>query len=323
MPNLAKVPGQPIARVLRPGLLTTIQDLGRAGHRRDGVAAGGAMDGYACRAANLLAGNPENSACLEIVLTGLSLEFLRPCTVAITGANLSAQVDGHPAPIWASFNLERNTILSFPHRQWGCRAYLSVCGGFWGKEVLGSRSTDLRNHWGGWDGRALRTGDILKIQSSPEDLGRFSARKTNPELLQTYDNQRSLRVILGPQTECFPPEAVRQFFEERYQIQSDSDRMGYRLQSSPLKTLIPEIISDPVPPGAIQVLPSGQLILLMNDSPTVGGYPKIAVLCRADLPKAAQLNIGDSIQFQSIQLEEAHQLLRSQEEGFREGIVGL
>ena len=149
----------------------------------------------------------------------------------------------------------------------------------------------------------------------------LTRRKIRQNIVRTYDEPLKLRVIMGPQSECFSNAALSHFLEGVYQVSLDSDRMGYRLQGTRLQASPAEIISDPIPLGALQVLPSGQLILLMVDRPSIGGYPKIAVVCTADLPKVAQLNIGDSVSFQEVTLKESIRLLAEQEKRLREGIV--
>jgi antagonist of KipI len=310
-----------VAGILKPGFHTTIQDLGRSGQLRHGVPTTGAMDRYAFRIANQLVGNPENTPCLEITLTGLKIEIRENCLMAVTGANLSLEIDGKLTPGWQSFAAHRLSILSFSNRIMGCRSYLSVGGGFRGNLVLGSRSTDLRNRWGGSEGRILNKGDTLWTEHQPDTGSMPTYRKVRPNIFRTYDDRFRLRVILGPQREFFSRAAVNQLLEGVYRVSSDSDRMGYRLQGAPLHARRAEIISDPIPLGALQVLPSGQLILLMVDRPSVGGYPKIAVVCTADLPKVAQLSIGDSVRFQEVTLEESIDLLAQQEKRLREGIV--
>ena len=319
--NLLMKGGIPVAGILKPGFHTMIQDLGRLGQLRHGVPTTGAMDRFAFRIANQLVGNPESTPCLEITLAGLKIEILENCMMAITGADLSPQLDGTPTQGWKSFAAPRHAILSFPKRIVGCRSYLSVGGGFQGNLVFGSRSTDLRNHWGGMDGRALIQGDILRIQHLPDAASMLSCRMVQADIFRAYEDPFRVRVILGPQREFFSRATVSQFLEGGYRVTLDSDRMGYRLQGPSLQAKRAGMISDPLPVGALQVLPSGQLILLMVDRPSVGGYPKIAVVCSADLPKVAQLNIGDSVRFQEITLKESINLLSLQEKRLREGIV--
>ncbi len=319
--NFVENGGIPVAGILKPGFLTTIQDLGRPGQLRHGIPTTGAMDRFAFRVANQLVGNPESAPCLEITLTGLKMEILENCVMAITGANLSPELDGTPTQGWKSFAAERHTFLSFQKRIVGCRSYLSVGGGFQGNLVFGSRATDLRNHWGGIEGRALIGGDRLHIQHRPDPVSMLTCRKAQAGIFRTYEDPFRVRVILGPQREFFSRTTVSQFLEGVYRVTLDSDRMGYRLQGSCLQAKRAGMISDPIPLGALQVLPNGQLILLMVDRPSVGGYPKIAVVCTADLPKVAQLNIGDSVSFQEITLEESIDLLSQQEKRLRECIV--
>lgn len=319
--NFVEKGGILVARILKPGLHTTIQDLGRPGQLRHGVPTTGAMDRFAFRIANQLVGNPDSAPCLEITLTGFKMEILENCVMAITGANLSPALNGTPTPGWKSLAAQPHSLLSFQERIVGCRSYLSVGGGFQGNLVFESRSTDLRNHWGGIDGRALIRGDILRTQHKPDAECLMICRKTRSDVFQTYEDPFRVRVILGPQREFFSRATVSQFLESVYRVTPDSDRMGYRLQGPRLQAKRAGMISDPTPLGALQVLPSGQLILLMVDRPTVGGYPKIATVCTADLPKVAQLNIGDSVRFQEVTLEESIDLLWQQERRLREGIV--
>jgi allophanate hydrolase subunit 2 len=185
----------------------------------------------------------------------LKIEILENCMMAITGANLSPELDGAATQCWKSFAAQRHEILSFPKRRVGCRSYLSVGGGFQGNRVFGSRSTDLRNHWGGMDGRALVAGDILQIQHQPDTASLLTCRMVQPDIFRTYEDPSRLRVILGPQRECFSQAAVNQFLAGVYRVSLESDRMGYRLQGTVLPAKYAEIISDPIPVGALQVLP--------------------------------------------------------------------
>jgi len=313
--NFCKLPVNssltPVLEVIQPGMLTTFQDLGRAGYQRFGVSPGGAMDPYAFRLANRLVGNPEQAAALEITLQGLVLQVLDDCWVAITGGNLSPSLESTPVPLWRAVCLIRGQSLVFGDRVSGARAYLSIEGGFSVPEVLGSRSTDLQCRFGGLSGRRLLKGDLL-----------FRIRKKNPSMrpsqvlsdtLDEYQDPFLLRVVQGPQTPLVLPGGMRKFLQSEYLVTPASNRIGYRLQGPPVELAAQEIISDPVPLGAVQVLPGGQLVLLMADRQTVGGYPKIATLISADVPKAAQLSIGDQVGFRRVSLKAAQQQLRRQE----------
>jgi antagonist of KipI len=304
-------PSVPLLEVIKPGLLTTLQDLGRPGYQRYGVSPGGAMDPFALRLANRLVGNPEEYAALEITTQGPELRTLRDCVVAITGGNLSPTLESVPLPLWRSVHLNEGKSIVFRERISGARAYLSIAGGFFASQVLGSRSTDLQSRFGGLKGRRLLRADVLLRNGEPQPHTR--PRQASSTVLKQYRDPLLLRVIAGPQAPLLSPGVMEEFLRSDYLVTPASNRVGYRLEGPPIRVAPPEIISDPVPFGAVQLLPSGQPILLMADHQTVGGYPKIATLIAADVPKAAQLSIGDRIQFRRVSLEEAHHLLKTQE----------
>jgi antagonist of KipI len=303
---------EPVFRVHKPGLLSTLQDLGRHGYQRLGVSPGGAMDALALRLANRLVGNPDNSVSLEITLAGAELEVLRDCEVALAGADLSAHLDFRPVDCWENFFARTGELLGFSQRRRGARAYLSVAGGFVAQNVLGSGSTDLRNGWGGLQGRRLQRGDELFVQSTGRP-DRSSSWGVRPGVLAEYHNPFLLRVLECPQSKLFEIETRQHFFAAEFAISADSNRMGYRLEGPRLVAPERDLISEATPTGAIQVLPNGEALLLMADRQTVGGYPKIAVLISADLPKTAQLCPGHRVRFQEVSLPEAHRALVQQE----------
>jgi len=303
---------EPVFRVLKPGLLSTLQDLGRHGYQRLGISPGGAMDAFALRLANRLVGNPNDSVSLEVTLAGAEFEVLRDCEAAVTGADLSAHLDSKQLACWENFFARTGQLLAFSQRRRGARTYLSVAGGFVAQNVLGSGSTDLRNGWGGLQGRRLQRGDELFLQL-PARTDRGSLWAVRPEALVEYHNPFVLRVLECPHSELFGNETRQQFLAAEFTISADSNRMGYRLEGPRLGTPDRELISEAIPAGAIQVLPNGEALLLMADRQTVGGYPKIAVLISADLPKAAQLCPGHRVRFQEVSLPEAHRALVQQE----------
>jgi len=270
------------------------------------------MDPLAFRLANRLVGNPEQAAALEITMQGPSLQVLENCWVAITGGNLSPTLESTPVPQWSATRLIKGRSLIFRDRVSGARAYLSVDGGVFAQEVLGSRSTDLQSGFGGLDGRRLLKGDLL-FRDGRKKNPCIKVSQVLTDALDEYEDPFLLRVVDGPQTSLLLSGAMQRFLESEYVVTPESNRIGYRLQGPPVELAVREIISDPSPLGAVQVLPSGQLVLLMADHPTVGGYPKVATLISADVPKAAQLSIGDRVRFQSVSLEAAQELLRSQE----------
>lgn len=292
--------------VLDGGWLTTIQDLGRPGYERYGIPVSGAMDFFALRVANGLVGNPPGAAGLEITLAGPVLAATVPCLIAITGADLTFQVDGREMPMGMSVFVRRGSVISFGGRRRGCRAYLAVAGGIEVPPVLGSRSTYLPGRFGGLDGRALRPGDRLLLGPVSGHLPEQAGRRAPPHLIPAWDDCPTVRAVSGPQDDHFAPEGLETFFGSEYHVLPSSDRMGYRLKGPTAASLRAEIISDGVPPGAVQVPPDGQPLVMMADHQTTGGYPKIATVITADLPLLAQCVPGEShVRFRAVDVSEA------------------
>jgi len=279
--------------VLRPGLLTSVQDLGRWGHQASGVPVAGPMDSFSHRLANLLVGNAAGAATLEITLIGPELEFEGAAMVAVCGAEFDMTANGQPIATGASVVVSSGTRLHFGRRRAGARAYLAVGGGIETPLTLGSRATHLVSRMGGHHGRALAAGDHLPLASAPPPpVVRKSLGLTLPS------GRARLRVLPGPQIDWFPAEALRTLTNVSFRISPRSNRMGYRLEGPPLtRTRDGEPISEPLAFGAIQVPSAGEPILLMADRQTAGGYPKIASVISADLPIAGQLAPGDFIEF--------------------------
>lgn len=296
------------AEVLDPGLLTTVQDLGRTGFERHGVPPAGAADPLALRIGNLLLGNDEGAAALEVTLLGPRLRFEGDGWIAVTGADLGTRLNDADAPLWESIPVDDGDVLSFGEPKRGVRTYVVAAGGFDVPVVLGSRSTHLRAKLGGLDGRALRAGDHLATMG-----GRARHRRLPAGLVPTYDSA-PLRVVLGPQEDRFTVEGIRTFVSCPYEVRSDSDRMGVRLQGPRIDHVgEADIISEPVCTGAIQVPANGQPIVLLVDRQTTGGYAKIGTVISADLPRLGQARPGDRVTFAACTLEEAHGLLRERE----------
>jgi antagonist of KipI len=319
-------------QVIRPGLLTSIQDLGRFGMQKHGVIVSGAMDSFALRVANILVGNEEGEAALEITMLGPKLQFLEDSLIAICGGNLSPTVGGQPIPEWRPVFVKKGSILSFGAVKSGCRAYLAVMGGFDIPEVMDSRSTYLRAGIGGFHGRALKGGDVLHVKTPSDWADRRMRRlyenagtnsiavsewSVSNDIFPAYQQNPVIRVTHGGQFNWFTAESREQFFRSEFRVTPQSDRMGYRLSGLQLQLSEPrELISEAVTAGTVQVPADGNPIVLMADRQTTGGYPKIAQVATVDLPVLAQVKPGEKVRFQEIQLVEAQALLRAQETEF-------
>lgn len=298
--------------VIEPGAFTTVQDTGRNGFQRYGVPVSGAMDVVALRAANLLVGNEEAAAGLEMTISGPSLRFLTDTVIAITGADLGARLDDGFLPAWQAVPVARGMTVSFRGARAGARGYLSVAGGIDVPEVLGSRSTYVRSRLGGFEGRMLRVGDCLPLQG---EVTRIEARAYLGRPLRIEGRSAVLRVVPGPHERSFKPGALETFLSSTYRVSAQSDRMGYRLEGTRLEhEATADIISEGTPPGAVQISGDGLPILLLADRGTAGGYTKIATVVTADLPRVAQLSAGDRVRFAAVDEAEAVSLLRQREQ---------
>ena len=315
-------------RVVKPGALSTLQDLGRYGYQRYGVIVDGAMDEWAHRLANLLVGNPESEATLEITLIGPTLVFDEAAVIAICGADLSPRIGDREVPMDRPVRLCTGSVLEFGRRRSGCRAYLAVKGGYAVAPVMDSKSTYLRGGFGGFDGRALRKGDAIAIGSASavaNDSKRvdgdapFGLLSSPPAARsRSIGAEVSARVVAGAQWPVFSDEAQRAFVTTTFTLTTHSDRMGYRLEGTKLATREPiEMISEGVSFGTIQVPPDGNPIILMADCQTTGGYPKIAHAASVDLPLLAQMIPGQTIRFELISLDAAQALYLASERELR------
>ena len=281
-------------RIVKPGLLTTVQDLGRWGHQLDGVPVAGPMDVFSHRLANHLVGNEPDAATLEITLIGPELMPEVPVTLAVCGADFDVSIDGDAVQTGITFPVRQGQVVRFGKRHAGARAYLAVGGGgIQTAPVLGSRATHLVSAMGGVSGRALAAGDLVPVNESPA-RPRVRARGLT---LPTAGRAR-LRVLPGSQERWFGDDAWRALTTVSFRISPRSNRMGYRLQGPPLpRQITDEPISEPLAMGAIQVPAAGEPILLMADRQTAGGYPKIGYVITADLCLAGQLAPGEFIEF--------------------------
>jgi antagonist of KipI len=298
--------------VVRPGALTTVQDLGRWGVQSQGVPVAGPMDPVSHRVANALVGNDPGSATLEVTLIGPEIEFQDARAVAVAGAEFELLLDGLPV-IGGRFEVRPGSRLRFVGRRRGARAYLAVAGGIDVPPVLGSRATHLVSRMGGLNGRALAAGDRLRLGEPPARQP-LRASGALPAIASIPDGHARVRVMPGPQRERFADDALDILQSGSYRIANDSDRMGYRLEGLRLPHRRgADIISDATPFGVLQVPEAGQPLLLMADRQTTGGYPKIATVITADIGMAGQLGPGDAIAFTICSRQEAISALIAQE----------
>lgn len=324
-------------RVVTPGLQTTVQDLGRLGHQRDAVPVGGAMDRQALRVANILVGNPDGAAALEVSLIGPALLFEREQLVALAGGDIEATIDHEPVPIWHPIWVRRGATLRFGRVRTGCRAYIGIAGGIDVPAVFGSRSTYLRGGFGGVLGRALLAGDVLPVGVPPAAAESIAAPLRSREerivvarwsigstLRPAYSDDAYVRVIAGAHAHLLTPAARETFLGGTFRVSSSSDRMGYRLEGKALALRQPvELLSEGVGFGTVQLPPGGAPIVLMADAQTTGGYPRLGEVASVDLPLMAQLKPGDRVRFRLVSLEYAQAEYLAQEQDRTQARLGI
>lgn len=297
-------------RVISGGALTTIQDIGRYGYQRFGIPVTGVMDEYSYKIANYLVGNDENEAVLEMTYIGASLEFLEDMVIAITGANLRPQINRQNIGMWQSLKVKKGDILSFLGAKEGIRTYLAFGGKIDVPAVNGSKSTFLKSKLGGYKGRAIQKGDMIKIDIS-------SNAKENKKLDEKYipkvNKEQRIRVVLGPQDDYFTDEGISTFFsKDGYTITQESDRMGIRLDGDKINHKEKaDIISDGAVIGSIQVPANGMPIILMADRQTTGGYTKIATVIKEDICKIAQMGTNFKVYFEKLDILQAQEEYRN------------
>lgn len=329
---------RPLLRVLRGGLMTTVQDCGRLGYGHWGVPTAGAMDLLSHRLANRLVGNPDTAAALEMTLVGDDFEFLTDAVVAVCGAHMRAQLEGRDGqcgnfPLQRPVFVRRGTVLRFGAAVRGCRAVLAVAGGIDVPEMLGSRSTLLRGGWGGFEGRRLVAGDCLAACELTKDAALPWLPSADKQAawsirLQSLPNDAPtiLRFVAGTHWEQLSANSRALLQGQNFVIRPESDRMGYRLRGSEL-ALEQEgseqgrLKSAAVVPGTLQLPADGQLLLLMADCAPTGGYPRIGHVISADLSLAGQLRPGDALRLVQVTHAEALEALRVQERALRSAMV--
>jgi len=316
------------ATAIRAGFLTSVQDLGRTGFREFGISTSGALDSFALRVANLLVGNDEGAAGLEITLGGLQLRFDDERIVAWCGGEFDVHIGSTALPAGHTAFLRAGEELKFGRPQIGCRCWLAVSGGIDVPLVLGSRSTDLRANFGGFEGRTLRDGDVIPLgiprRSKTAATAGISSWTAPHDWASPAKRGPILRFVRGIDSSRFNDVTIQRFTSEAFTVLPDSDRMGVRFDSPELqrKDNI-DLTSEAVAPGTIQVPPSGKPILLLGDCQTIGGYPKIAHVITVDLGMAAQLRAGDHVRFCEVSLSDAQRLLLERERELERFRIGL
>lgn len=294
--------------IVKPGLLSTIQDEGRPGYLAFGVPLSGAIDAESYAVANVLAGNPGGAAAIEMTLLGGTFRFEEAAYVAIAGADMQATLDGARVSTGSAFPVPRGGQLAFSSALDGARTYLAVRGGIDVPPFLGSRSTYTRAAVGGVGGRALAAGDRLPVGPSTTPPPPRALRRDD---LPRREGDLTLRVLLGPQDDRFTRDGLAAFLGSAYSVTNRNDRMGYRLEGPAIRHRDgPDIVSDALLPGAVQVPGSGVPIVMMADAQTIGGYAKIACVIAADLPRLAQARRGDAVRFAPCRPAEAVRALR-------------
>jgi len=319
--------------VLKPGLLTTVQDLGRFGYQKEGLVVSGALDAVALRTANMLVGNPETAAGLELTLRGPALRFEADTLLALAGADLGARLTGQPVPLGRPVAVRAGTVLAFEKPGASGRAWLAVAGGVAVPPVLGSRATYLRAALGGLGGRALQAGDMLPVGEWPA-VGRWLFASILPQAaaggwaaarwslptppLASSGAPLVVRALPGPEYAQFAQASQQAFWEETFTVTTEADRMGARLSGPVLRRLVDtELLSSAVAFGTVQVPPGGQPIVLLADCQTTGGYPRLAQVISADLGRLAQVLPGAQLRFVPVGLAAAQALYLAQERRLR------
>jgi biotin-dependent carboxylase-like uncharacterized protein len=314
--------------VEKPGMLTTVQDLGREGLGPLGVSPSGAADPLSLEIGNRLVGNPPGAAALELTLLGGRFVFPEGARIALTGSDFGATLGGQAFPNWSPRTAPPGAPLELGATRGGARCYLCVTGGMRVESVMGSASTHLLSGLGGLEGRALRKGDAIEIGAAslgaaPRQLAAHSLAALAHDAFEAPGKPKSLRVTDGPQSEWFSPRAWSTFLESVFTVTEESNRMGLRLSGPGIAARMPgEMISEGVPLGAIQITPGGQPIVLFVEQQTTGGYPKIANVIGADLFRLGQLRPRDQVRFERVSFERAVEMLREQRATLKSVVEG-
>lgn len=300
-------------RVIKGGLLTTVQDLGRNGYQAQGFNVNGVMDRRAFRIANLLLDNPENEAVLECTLIGPTLEFTAPMIISITGGDFRPEINDEEVPMYTALYVAEGDVLKLGSARSGRSCYIAFSNYLKVPVVMGSRSTNLKCRIGGFKGRKLEDGDYIETRITRRIYLPTFLSRTLP-LKEYEENKATIRVILGPEEEIFSKKGIKSFLETEYTVGAEFDRMGMRLEGTYIESKRgSDIISDGIVLGSIQVPSHGKPIILLADRQTTGGYGKIATVISVDLPKLVQRRMDDKIRFVAVTVEEAQRLLLLEE----------
>jgi antagonist of KipI len=298
-------------QVQSPGLLTTVQDLGREGFGPLGVSPSGAADPISLRLGNRLVNNPQGASALEMTLLGGTFLFPNGAVIALAGSDFGASLDGISLDPWVAVHVRPGQTLRHGSTRSGARCYLCVQGGIIVKPFLSSASTHLLSGLGGYQGRALRKGDVLHIGPS---IASSREKKIAARALEQLAPRKVVRVTPGPQSDAFPESSLQAFYASTYRVAEDSNRMGLRLEGKPVaQRSSSEMITEGVSIGAVQITAGGLPIILFVEQQTTGGYPKIANVISADLHSLGQLRPRDEIRFDPVDWETARSVLQEQE----------
>ena len=302
------------------GYFTTIQDLGRWGSQSQGFCISGAMDHFALKVANLLVGNSLGEACLEMTFKGAEIQFIENNIISVTGANMLPKINNEPINQWKTISINSGDLLTLKSARNGVRTYLSIKGGIDVPVVLRSKSTTPRERIGGFKGRTIKKGDTIKTNNNFNNQMEIKYFQLKDQYIPKYDSKiKKVRVIDGPYSENFTKKGIRTFYDSLFLVSIDIDRTGYRLEGPLIEHKIDagRLISGAMVTGAIQIPGSGKPIILTAERRTHGGYPAIATIATVDLPIIAQSKPGDRFKFELIDLTEAQDLLKQENNFFK------
>jgi len=299
--------------IKKQGLFDTLQDEGRYGYQHLGINPGGVMDDFASKVANMLVGNEPDEAVIEMHFPASVFYFEKACVIALSGADFSAFINDKPVPLHTTIIVSASSTLEFKQYKTGARCYFAVQGGWNADYWLNSYSTDVKVKAGGFDGAALKKNQTLHCKAEQFYFQRFHhgdiiITNIQADTKHLYPAKNMVRYINGPEHNLLDNSSIQAFNSSAFTISLQSDRMGYRLNGPLLKTSVTQIISSAVTKGTIQLLPDGNLIILMAGHQTTGGYPRIAQVVASDIPSLAQMQPNTSINFTHVSVNEAEKI---------------